>query len=304
MSDPAIATHDLTRRFGDHVAVDRVNLEVPPRTVYGFLGPNGAGKSTTIRMLLGLLGPDAGRVHLLGRPLVDHREALLREVGALVEAPSVYGHLTGRENLTVTGYLRGGVPASAVDRVLDIVNLRDAEDQRVGAYSLGMTQRLGLALALLGEPQLLILDEPTNGLDPAGIHEMRTLIREFPERAGVTVFISSHLLSEIELMASHVGIIHEGRLVFQGSTEALKARQQSRVALRTNRPGKAQRVLDRDGLAVDSDGDGQLLVHPGDEATAAHCAALLVRAGLDVHHVSLRASSLEETFLSLTAPPS
>jgi ABC-2 type transport system ATP-binding protein len=217
---PAIATRDLTRRFGDHVAVDHINLAVPPRTVYGFLGPNGAGKSTTIRMLLGLLRPDAGHVHLLGRPLAAHREALLREVGALVEAPSVYAHLTGRENLTVTATLRGGVPDAGIDRALDVVNLRDAADQRVGAYSLGMKQRLGLALALLGEPQLLILDEPTNGLDPAGIQEMRALIREVPERAGVTVFISSHLLSEIELMASHVGIIHEGRLVFQGAVSA------------------------------------------------------------------------------------
>jgi len=304
MSDPAIATSDLTRRFGNHVAVDRVNLNVPPQTVYGFLGPNGAGKSTTIRMLLGLLRPGEGRVHLLGRPLADHREELLRAVGALVEAPSVYAHLTGRENLTVTGYLRGGVSDATIDRVLDVVNLRGAADQRTGAYSMGMKQRLGLALALLGEPELLILDEPTNGLDPAGIHEMRTLVRDFPERAGVTVFISSHMLSEIELMASHVGIIHNGRLVFQGSTEALKARQQSRVVLRTNQPEAAQRVLDRDGLTVDRNADGQLLVRPGEQATAARCAALLVHAGLDVHHVSLRESSLEDTFLSLTTASS
>ena len=299
MADPAIATHALTRRFGDHVAVDHVNLEVAPRTVYGFLGPNGAGKSTTIRMLLGLLRPDAGHVHLLGRPLADHREALLREVGALVEAPSVYEHLTGRENLTVTGYLRGGVPSSAVGRALGLVNLRDAADKRVRAYSMGMKQRLGLALALLHEPQLLILDEPTNGLDPAGIHEMRTLIRDFPERAGVTVFISSHLLSEIELMASHVGIIHKGQLVFQGSTGALKARQQPRVVLGTNRPDKAQRVLADASLDATPADDGQLIV-PGDSVTAAQCTATLVHAGLDVHHVDVRQSSLEDTFLSLT----
>jgi ABC-2 type transport system ATP-binding protein len=302
MSDLAIATHDLTRRFGDHVAVDRINLEVPRQTVYGFLGPNGAGKSTTIRMLLGLLRPDEGHVHLLGRPLATHREDLLREVGALVEAPSVYEHLTGRENLRVTGYLRGSVPASAVDRALGLVNLRDAADKRVRAYSMGMKQRLGLALALLHEPRLLILDEPTNGLDPAGIHEMRTLIREVPDRAGVTVFVSSHLLSEIELMASHVGIIHDGRLVFQGSTNALKARQRPRVVLGTNRPDEAQRVLADASLdAVPAD-DGQLIVHPGDKATAAQCAAALVHAGLDVHHVDVRQSSLEDTFLSLTAP--
>jgi ABC-2 type transport system ATP-binding protein len=301
MCDLAIATHDLTRRFGDHVAVDHVNLKVPPRTVYGFLGPNGAGKSTTIRMLLGLLRPDEGHVHLLGRSLAEHREPLLREVGALVEAPSVYAHLTGRENLMVTTSLRGGVPASAADRVLDLVNLHDAAEQRVGTYSMGMKQRLGLALALLHEPKLLILDEPTNGLDPAGIHEMRALIRDFPERAGVTVFISSHLLSEIELMASHVGIIHESQLVFQGSMEALQARQRPRVVLGTSRPEAAQHMLDQDGLAADIRSDGRLLVHPGDESTAARCATVLVRAGFDVHHLDVRESSLEDTFLSLTS---
>jgi ABC-2 type transport system ATP-binding protein len=255
-------------------------------------------------MLLGLLRPDEGHVHLLGRPLIEHREALLREVGALVEAPSVYPHLTARENLRVTGWLHGGVAASAIDRVLDIVNLRDVADQRVGAYSMGMKQRLGLALALLHDPKLLILDEPTNGLDPAGIHEMRTLLRDFPERAGVTVFVSSHLLSEIELMASHVGIIHEGKLVFQGATSTLKARQQPRVVLGTNQPDEAQRLLADAALDVEVEDGGHLVVHPGDESTATRCVALLVRAGFDVHHVDVRESSLEDTFLSLTSASS
>ena len=304
MSNPAIATHKLTRRFGSQIAVDHISLNVPTGTVYGFLGPNGAGKSTTIRMLLGLLRPNEGHVHLLGRPLIEHREALLREVGALVEAPSVYPHLSARENLRVTCFLRGGVPTSAVDRVLDIVNLRNAADRRVGTYSMGMKQRLGLALALLHEPKLLILDEPTNGLDPAGIHEMRTLLRDFPERAGVTVFVSSHLLSEIELMASHVGIIHEGELVFQGATSKLKARQQPRVALGTNQPDEAQRLLADAALDVEVEEGGHLVVHPGDESTATRCVALLVRAGFDVHHVNVRASSLEDTFLSLTSTSS
>lgn len=194
---PAITTQNLTRRFGSHLAVDQVDLDVPPRTVYGFLGPNGAGKSTTIRMLLGLLRPDRGRVHLLGRSLTDHRKALLHDVGALVEAPSVYDHLTGRENLDVTARLRGGVSESAIERALEIVELRAAADRRAGTYSLGMKQRLGLATALLDEPKLLILDEPTNGLDPAGMREIRTLLRRLPTRAGVTVFLSSHLLGEV-----------------------------------------------------------------------------------------------------------
>ena len=301
MCDLAIATHDLTRRFGDHVAVDHVNLKVPPRTVYGFLGPNGAGKSTTIRMLLGLLRPDEGHVHLLGRPLADHREALLQNVGAIVEAPSLYDHLTGRENLMVTASLRGGVPASAVDRVLDLVNLHDAAEQRVGTYSMGMKQRLGLALALLAEPSLLILDEPTNGLDPAGMHDIRTLIRTLPDRADVTVFLSSHLLGEVERVASHVGIIQNGRLLFQGSTEELQRHQRSHLVIRTNRPNNARRVLTRDGMDVECTDANRLLVHPGTEAVAARCTARLVQAGLDIYHVGLEEASLEDTFLSLTS---
>jgi ABC-2 type transport system ATP-binding protein len=302
-SSPAIATDALTRRFGDHLAVDGGSLNVPARTVYGFLGPNGAGKSTTIRMLLGLLQPTAGTVHLLGRPLAAHREALLREVGALVEAPSLYDHLTGRENLTVTGRLRGGVPDGAVDRVLDTVDLRTAADRRVGTYSLGMRQRLGLALALLDDPSLLLLDEPTNGLDPAGMREMRTLLRTLPQRADVTVFLSSHLLGEVERVASHVGILQNGRLLFQGRTEDLRRHQDPRVVLRTGQPDAAHRVLTRADLQAEPGDGDRLVVRPGTEAVAARCTTLLVEAGLDVYHVGLNESSLEDTFLSLTDAP-
>src|ERR1051325_9454199 len=217
MENPLIETRGLTRRFGAQLAVDTLNLSVPAAGVYGFLGPNGAGKTTAIRMLLGLIRPTAGEVCLFGQSLNGNQRSVLRRVGALVEAPSLYPHLTGRENLEVTRRLLGS-DRNLVEVALATVKLTKDADRRVREYSLGMRQRLGLALALLNKPQLLILDEPTNGLDPAGIHEMRDLIRRFPAEFGVTVFLSSHLLSEVEQIASDIGIIHEGRLLFQDRT--------------------------------------------------------------------------------------
>ena len=215
MDDYLIETRELSRRFGSKLAVKDLNLLVPAAGVYGFLGPNGAGKTTAIRMLLGLIKPTVGEVFMFGLPLHKNRITLMRRVGALVESPSLYPHLTGRENLEVTRRLIGA-QFKLINLALDIVKLTKDADRRVREYSLGMRQRLGLALALLNQPQLLILDEPTNGLDPAGIHEMRDLIRRLPDDAGVTVFLSSHLLREVEQIASHIGIIHEGRLLFQG----------------------------------------------------------------------------------------
>lgn len=301
MSDcPALTTTNLTRRFGAEVAVDHVNLRVPRRTVYGFLGPNGAGKSTTLRMLLGLLRPDRGSVFLFGTPLVENRASLLRKVGALVEAPSLYDHLTGRENLIVTGRLRGDVPDTRIDRVLDTVALRDAAHRPVATYSTGMRQRLGLALALLGEPRLLLLDEPTSGLDPAGVQDVRALLRTLPERADITVFLSSHRLDEVERVASHMGVLQDGSLVFQGATQALRARRQSRVTIKTDRPDEAQCVLRHAGLDVGRTDNDLLQVRPGTESTAARCADRLVREGHEVYHVAVEAASLEDTFLALT----
>src|SRR5215207_6839601 len=221
-----IETCGLTRRFGDRVAVDKLNLSVPAADVYGFLGPNGAGKTTAIRMLLGLIRPNAGEVRLFGVH-VDRRNraSLMRRVGALVESPSLYPHLTGRENLEVTRRLLGS-PRNLIEVALDTIKLTKDADRRVREYSLGMRQRLGLALALLNNPKLLILDEPTNGLDPAGIHEMRDLIRRLPEEFGVTVFLSSHLLGEVEQIATHIGIINEGHLLFQGALAELQSKQQ------------------------------------------------------------------------------
>ncbi len=211
-----------------YLAVDAVKLRVRRGSVYDFVGPNGAGKTTTIRMMLGSIRSHAGAIELLGMPLREHRRDCLRNVGALVEAPSLYSHLTGRENLELTRRLTGATRAT-VDRAIEVVKLTDSADRKVRTYSLGMKQRLGLALALLGDPDLLILDEPTNGLDPAGIREIRQLIRDLPGPTGSPSSLSSHLLAEVEQVATHIGILHQGCLRYQGTLEALHAEVDNRV---------------------------------------------------------------------------
>ena len=210
---PVIETHALCKGYHGRPVVDHLNLTVPEGCVYGFLGPNGAGKSTTMKMLLGLVHPTGGSVELLGRTLNEsNRIALLRQTGSLIESPSGYLHLTARENLSIVADLKD-VDRKDISRVLEIVHLTKDADRKVGQYSLGMKQRLGIAMALLGSPKLLILDEPTNGLDPAGIQEMRSLIASMPQTTGATVLISSHLLGEIEQMVDQVGILNHGRLL-------------------------------------------------------------------------------------------
>jgi len=294
-----IETRGLSRRFGAQVAVDDLNLLVPAAGVYGFLGPNGAGKTTAIRMLLGLIRPDAGEVCLFGQPLRSNHRALMSRVGALVEAPSLYPHLTGRENLEVTRRLLGS-PPKLIDVALDTLRLTRDADRRVREYSLGMRQRLGLALALLNKPQLLILDEPTNGLDPAGIHEMRDLIRRLPDEFGVTVFLSSHLLSEVEQIASHIGIIHESKLLFQGPLAELQQRQQTELTIGVTKPDAAIDCLVNAGWTVERR-DGLLTVSAKAAEDAVRINRLLVDQSLDVFHLALSQRSLEDIFLTLTS---
>ena len=293
-----IETRGLSRRFGAQVAVDDLNLLVPAAGVYGFLGPNGAGKTTAIRMLLGLIRPDAGEVCLFGQPLRSNHRALMSRVGALVEAPSLYPHLTGRENLEVTRRLLGS-PSKLIDVALETIRLTRDADRRVREYSLGMRQRLGLALALLNNPQLLILDEPTNGLDPAGIHEMRDLIRRLPDEFGVTVFLSSHLLSEVEQIASHIGIIHESKLLFQGTLAELQQRQQTELTIGVTKPDAAIDCLVNAGWSVQRR-DGLLTVSAKAAEDAVSINRLLVDHRLDVFHLALSQRSLEDIFLTLT----
>ena len=219
---PALQTIGLTRRFGNRTAVNEVSLTVPARSVYGFLGRNGAGKTTTLKLLLGLLRPDAGSAWIDGIDVGRDRLAAARRVGALLEAHGFYGHLSGRENLDLSRRLLG-LPVAEIDRVLDITGLTPHGRRRVADYSLGMRQRLGLARAMLGAPPVLLLDEPTNGLDPEGIADMRHFLRELPERSGATVLVSSHLLGEIEQTATHIGILSHGRLVLEGELASLTA---------------------------------------------------------------------------------
>jgi lantibiotic transport system ATP-binding protein len=297
--NPIIETRALTRRFGKQLAVDTLNLSVPVGGVYGFLGPNGAGKTTAIRMLLGLIRPNAGEVRLFGQPLLASRYSLMQHVGALVETPSLYPHLTGRENLEVTRRLLGA-PRELIDLALETVRLTKDANRRVREYSLGMRQRLGLALALLNKPTLLILDEPTNGLDPAGIHEMRDLIRHLPGETGMTVFLSSHLLSEVEQIASHIGIINEGRLLFQGTLAELQTKQQTELTVGVKQLDQAIEYLERAGWTVQRRADKFLSVTARSSEDAARINSLLVEHCLDVFHLALVQASLEDIFLTLT----
>lgn len=299
MQAMAIETRGLTRRFGTHLAVGSIHLGAPAAGVYGFLGPNGAGKTTTIRMLLGLIRPDAGEVFIFGESLAANRNELLRRVGALVETPSLYSHLTGRENLEFTRRLLGATPA-LIDRAPDIVKLTANAHRRVREYSLGMRQRLGLALALLNEPRLLILDEPANGLDPAGIHEMRDLIRRLPMEFGITVFLSSHLLSEIEQVADHIGIINAGRLVFQGTLGELQSQRQPMLTVGVRNAVQAQRELVAAGWPVQQIATDLLQIKAVAENDAIAINRLLMRHQFDVFHLALAQASLEDIFLSLT----
>lgn len=216
-----IETKNLTKRYGDFYAVSEVNLHIKKGSVYGFLGPNGAGKSTAMKMLLGLTKPTSGSFTINGKTYPENRIAILKNIGSFIEGPAFYGNLTGEENLEIIQRILG-LPRSAVSEALEIVGLTEAKKKLAKKYSLGMKQRLGLASALIGKPPILILDEPTNGLDPVGIHEIRSLIRSLPEKFDCTVLVSSHLLSEIELMADDIGILNQGKLLFEGPLEELK----------------------------------------------------------------------------------
>lgn len=216
-----IETQDLTKSYAEFTAVSHLNLHVPKGTVYGFLGPNGAGKSTTMKMLLGLIKPSSGSFMVDGKQYPQNRVEILKEVGSFIEAPAFYGNLTGEENLDIVRKILN-LPKSTVTEALETVGLTQHRKKLAKKYSLGMKQRLGLASALIGKPPILILDEPTNGLDPVGIHEIRTLIRSLPQQFACTVFVSSHLLSEIELMADNIGILNHGHLIFEGTLDSLK----------------------------------------------------------------------------------
>ena len=294
-----IETHDLCKQYGNALRVAHLDLDVPEGSVYGFLGPNGAGKSTTLKMILGLVRPTAGDIRVLGKKMDGgNRLAVLRQVGSLIESPSYYGHLTGEENLRIVQTLRG-VPERNIREVLQIVRLDGQRSKKVAHYSLGMKQRLGLAAALLGYPRLLILDEPTNGLDPAGIQEMRELIQSLPGRFGMTVVVSSHLLSEIDQIADTVGIIREGELVFQDTLAALHGRSRHHLALRTTNNAVARNLLAQQDVACTEEA-GYLILPILSDELAAQLTQFLARQRLGIVRLEERQKSLEDIFLELT----
>jgi ABC-2 type transport system ATP-binding protein len=299
----AIATSGLTKRFRSRAVVDGLDLHVPRGSVFGFLGPNGSGKTTTIRMLLGLVSASAGSIEVLGESMPDRGGRVLPRVGALVEGPAFAPYLSGTANLvrrdTADRYAPGVTRRARVEAALERVGLSHAAGKHVRAYSLGMKQRLGIAGALLTDRDLLVLDEPTNGLDPQGTREVRTLVRSLAEE-GTTVFVSSHLLAEIEQMCTHAAIMRAGRLVAQGSLDELRGGSGPRVAVETPDGPLASAVLARFGLES-STAEAGIEAALGEAAPAAEeLAAALVKEGVRLRGFAVRASSLEERFVQLT----
>jgi ABC-type multidrug transport system ATPase subunit len=299
MDTNILQTESLSRSFGNLTAVDQVNLSVPSSSIYGFLGPNGAGKTTTIRMLLGLVRPSGGQVTWFGQALKDDPMRLLQRVGSLIEMPSYYSHLTGRENLEVIRRLSDGKKTD-ITRVLQLVGLEEDANRVVRQYSLGMCQRLGLAIALLNHPDVLVLDEPINSLDPAGIHEMRELFQHLREE-GVTLFISSHLLSEIEQIATVIGIIRQGKLIFQGTPKELRAQYPRRLSIGIDRLPDALIWLKQQGHEVLQTSDRHIDIPIHNKEESAKLNGRLVEAGFMIYETRYESLSLEDIFLQVTS---
>ncbi len=298
MSSPIVSTRHLTKSYGSRTVVQDVDLDVPQGCVYGFLGPNGAGKSTTMKMLLSLIAPTSGDVELMGQPMGRAtRRTLLRDVGSLIEAPPGYAHLTGAENMRLVGRMLD-LDAGQLDEAVRTVRLQDQMGKKVRDYSLGMRQRLGIAMALARRPRLLILDEPTNGLDPAGIEEMRTLLRRLAAD-GVTVLVSSHLLGEIDKTATMLGILSGGRLIFQGSRADLLAASAPDVLVTCNDPHAAAVGLSRVDARVT--GAGEVAVPGLDDPGIARLVTGLVGDGVEIYGVRRAEQTLEDVFMTLTA---
>lgn len=294
-----INTEGLTFTFGAQKVVKSLSLKVPEGSIYGFLGPNGAGKTTTIKLLLNLLKTQEGSIHIFEQELQSNRIKILSQIGSLIEQPAIYLHLSGKENLLNRALLLQ-IPAKRVDEMLSLVHLTDAANKKAGQYSLGMKQRLGIALALLSDPKLLILDEPTNGLDPNGIIEVRELLVRLVNQHQKTVFISSHLLAEVERMATHVGIINHGELLFQGSIKDLEAMSQPLVQIETENTVDAANFLTRNNFAVADVNDHQLFVHYTNKQQMGEINALLNKDGHTVFSISKQQKDLEKLFLAIT----
>jgi len=294
-----IRTDKLSFKFGDQQVVKSVSLQVPEGTIYGFLGPNGAGKTTTIKLLLNLLHAENGSIEIFGKDLQTNRVEILSQIGSLIEQPAIYGHMSGRENLANRALLLQ-VPAERVDAMLELVRLKGAADKKAKQYSLGMKQRLGIALALLSDPKLIILDEPTNGLDPNGIIEIRQLLMRLVKEQGKTVLISSHLLAEIERMATYVGIINHGDLVFQGTIEELSGLSKPLVQIEVDNGVDAANLLTRSGYTISGVEENTLLLPYTTKADTGAMNTLLNKNNHVVYSIGKVQKDLEHLFLDIT----
>lgn len=300
MSEPIIQTHGLDFFFKDFKALDQINLEVPKGSIYGFLGPNGAGKTTTIRVLLDLFHSKSGQVKVFGKELTDNKVEILGKVGALIENPSIYKHLSGRQNLEVIRKMVD-VPKERIDEVLRIVRLVDNADKKAKNYSLGMCQRLGLASALLTDPELLILDEPTNGLDPSGIIEMRELILELNQKHGKTIFLSSHILSEIEKLATDVAIIDQGKILYQGKIEGLQQGDGTiELVIEVDQVADAADVLKSMNYTISEQNGRSIHLPIAEKKEVAQINKALVDKNLDIYQLKTSEQNLESIFLNIT----
>ena len=301
-----IETNQLTKTYHGTTAVEHLALRIPKGAIYGFLGPNGAGKSTTMKMLLGLINRDGGSIRINGTELNDSsRISILKQVGSLIENPSYYGNLTAYENLQISCMLRG-LPYTEIDRVLSIVRLDGQKKKRTAHYSLGMKQRLGLANALLGSPAMVLLDEPTNGLDPAGIHEMRQLIKSLPKNFGMTVMVSSHLLAEMEQTADYIGIISTGQLIFQDALSKLQARSTSQICLRTSDDTGAASLLQENEELSALFCESKVTITPDDirlpflsDQILARIIRSLLDHGIELYRAEEKRQNLEDIYLGM-----
>lgn len=293
-----VTTQNLSKRYGSKYCVKDINLSVSEGDIFGFLGPNGAGKSTTLKMILGLMRPTDGNVKVFGKDFEGNRQLILSQTGSLIESPSYYAHLSGLENMRIVQRLRD-IPEKNVWEALKIVRLENQKDKKVGQYSLGMKQRLGIAMALLSIPKLLILDEPTNGLDPAGIGEIRELIKSLPKRYGMTVLISSHLLSEIEQIATSVGIINDGNMMFQGNMDELKNKSHPNIMIKTRNNLLAKELLSVKGFSPIYREDSLVFGNLTDEQVI-QVNRSLTAANIDVLRIEENKKNLESIFLEIT----
>ena len=299
MSSPlALDVADLSKKYGDRMALSHANFEVPMGSICGFVGPNGSGKTTTIRMLLGLITPSTGGGHVLGESITQP-EKYLPKVGAMIEGPAFYPALTGKQNLAVLAKL-GGFSTDQIQKLLELVDLGDRGDSKFKTYSLGMKQRLGIAAALLPNPKLLVLDEPTNGLDPAGIHEIRTLLRKLADN-GTTVFVSSHLLSEIEMISDYLVMLRQGKVIFSGKTSDLLAAQKPLILAKPeNQKDLVKLNQIAQELGIDSKIKEDLVEASADANFAAKLNKAAFDAGITLTSLTSIRPTLEETFFEMT----